>query len=101
MKSPHLTEPELRQCISINLLKLRKKHRYSQQNVAWALHITQSYYHQLETGKSPTSIYHLHLLALFYETKVEQFLRKDCTHEEDYMYCPYLNKFRQNELEKD
>ena len=98
MKTTLLSESELRQSISSNLLKFRKKHRYSQQNVAWALHITQSYYHQLETGKSPMSAHHLYLLAHFYEVTVLQLISKECGHDEEFVYCPYLNKAKQNAL---
>ena len=74
MLKPALTELEFRRHVSTQLLKLRKKHRYSQQNIAWALYISQSYYHQIESGKSTLSLYLLIKLANFYGISIQELL---------------------------
>lgn len=62
---------------------LRKKHGYTQEEVAYALHINQNTYSDIETGKTKLDIERLFAIAEFYQISVYELLE---------IYTPPLQK---------
>lgn len=56
------------------LKPLRKKHGYSQEEVAEALHMSQNNYSLIETGKTKLDIERLFSIAAFYKISVYELL---------------------------
>ena len=56
------------------LKDLRKKHGYSQEELAELLHIGQNTYSQLESGKTKIDIERLHQIAKLYKVPLHLFL---------------------------
>lgn len=56
-----------------NLIRIRKKNRYSQEDIAEVLDIAQSSYNRMEGGTTEISALRLFQLAKFYKIKVDAF----------------------------
>ena len=68
---------QLKKTICDNLLRIRKAQRFSQQNLADVLNITQPSYRDLEMGQRTISAVQLGLVADFYRIPVDFFYRPD------------------------
>lgn len=59
------------------LRKLREFVRYTQEDLAYELEMTQSAYHKIETGKTRLDLHRTIQLAMFYNVKLDDLLYKD------------------------
>jgi transcriptional regulator with XRE-family HTH domain len=64
----------LKESICRKIKSLRKKHSYSQEEVAVLLNMGQNTYSQLESGKTKIDIERLQQIADFYKISVHDFL---------------------------
>ncbi len=63
--------------IGVKLKKIREQKRYSQQEIADILNISQKTYSNIESGKSDIKIKHLLILEQFFKINIITFLKSD------------------------
>ena len=84
-----------------NLIELRKKHNYSQEEVAKKLNITRQTYTKMESDEKSISINHLETLANLYGVPVEEFFYGVQNIEKfKQMYMYILSKFKATGIPK-
>lgn len=84
-----------------NVVELRKKYGYSQQEIADKLNITRQTYIKIEKGDSEPNVAQLELLANLYGVPVEEFFYGVQNVEKfKQMYLYILSKFRKNGITK-
>lgn len=87
--------------ISNNMISLRKKFAYSQQEIADKLGITRQTYIKMEKNKSQPTVKELEKLAIIYGVPVEEFFYGVSNIEKfKQMYLYILSKFRKNGIPK-
>jgi len=68
-----------------NLIRVRILNRYSQQQIAEVLSITQPSYNCIEAGKTKIKVSQLHLLAKFYKIAVDEVFLENPNFTNDYV----------------
>ena len=79
----------LKEAICRKIKILRKKHAYSQDDVALLLNMSQNTYSQLESGKTKIDIERLQQIAGFYKINIQEFFLPPPPRS----HCEEVNKF--------
>lgn len=61
------------QTVGGHLMRFRRENRYTQQQIADELNVSQSTYNRFETGEVPINIYYLTCLAEIYNKSINDF----------------------------
>lgn len=74
-------ERRINKIIGFNLYRVRMMHRYSQRDIAMVLYIKQPSYNRMEAGTARISAAQLHMLADFYDIRVDDFYQETLSRE--------------------
>ena len=68
---------QINEILICNLRRLRHKHRYSQQDIAAVLSISQPSYNRIESGKTELRLAFIYKLARFYNVFIDDLLENN------------------------